>query len=113
MSGSIVISDAKPRMVVVSGTTWITFGCASRMRWAVTTTAGCRKPTSRPSGSPRSRSTTSPEVSIEPIDFILPERCGELFPDTVLAEAPDRKSDSLSDRLVQLASESLQLLVGH
>ena len=47
-----------------------TLGAASRIRCAVTTTAGWRKPASCPVGNPRSRSTTSPEVSIEPVDLI-------------------------------------------
>jgi hypothetical protein len=37
----------------------------------VTTTAGLRSPASDPAGAPRSSSTTSPGVSIEPDDFVL------------------------------------------
>jgi hypothetical protein len=39
-SGTIATSAPHGRMLEVSGTTWTTDGAASRIRWAVTTTAG-------------------------------------------------------------------------
>ncbi len=73
-SAGISTSVANPRLVEVSGTIWSTAGSASRIRCAVRITAGCRNPASRPSGVPRSRSTMSPEVSIEPLGFGSGER---------------------------------------
>ncbi len=66
-SGSSTTSDANARTVVVNGTIGRTLGPAWRTHWAVTTTAGCRKPASRPVGGPRSRSTTSPEIAGRPL----------------------------------------------
>src|SRR3990170_4806726 len=111
-SGSITISDRKRRIVVVSGTTWITLGEASRVRCAVATTAGWRKPVSIPAGTPRSRSTTSPEVGIEPGDFVGRWVRAQVLPDTVLAEPAHGKCNRFSDRRTQLARQPLQLLMG-
>lgn len=51
-SGAIVISEWNPRIVLVRATTWTTDGSASNIRWAVKSTAGCREPASRSSGTP-------------------------------------------------------------
>ena len=84
-STSISTSEANPRTVDVSGTTWTTLGPASNTRCAVTTTAGWRNPASRPAGTPRSKSTTSPEVSIEPLDLLAGQVAAEIGSDLVLA----------------------------
>ena len=90
LSGSICTSERKDRTVEVSGTTWITVGSPSRIRWAVTTTAGCAKPAWRPTGRPRSSSTTSPELSIEPSRFVVTERGSQLLAHSFLAETAHR-----------------------
>src|SRR3990170_1566704 len=105
-------SDPNPRMALVSGTTCTTLGVASRMRWAVTTTAGCRKPAFRPAGTPRSNSTTSPEISIKPIRLGAGERSLQLQTDPVLAQTPHRQRNRLPYCRAELRSEALQLLVG-
>jgi len=53
----------------------------------VRTTAGCRNPASRPSGAPRSRSTTSPEFSIEPFGLAGSEWCLQLLADLAAVDA--------------------------
>jgi hypothetical protein len=72
-----------------------TLPCTLRIRCAVTITAGCRNPASRPSGAPRSRSTTSPELGIEPHLFVGLERRLEITPDPVLAQRPHRQGDGV------------------
>jgi hypothetical protein len=61
---------------IVSRTTWMIDGAASKILWAVTTTAGRRKPASRRSGAPNSISTTSPESGIEPAICLGPDSDG-------------------------------------
>src|SRR5688500_17951696 len=98
----MAISERKGRIVVVSGTTWTTDGSASRIRWDVTRTAGCRKPASRPSGMPSSRSTTSPELGIEPGGFLVPQRRGQFRAEAVLPERTNGQGDGVADARVQL-----------
>src|SRR5579862_3897491 len=106
------ISEWKSRRVEVSGTTKTTEGSASRIRRAEATTAGWRKPASRPSGSPRSRSTTSPEFSIEPGRLVSAQRLSELLAGSVLAQSANSEADGSTDCCSQLLCQSLQLLVG-
>src|ERR1035437_2349886 len=105
-------SESKFRTVEVRGTTWITDGSAFKMRWAVTTTAGWRKPASRPSGSPRSRSTTSPDVGIEPGCLVVSERSGELAAHTVLSKRPNRERHRTSHGRPEVLGQPLELFVG-
>ena len=84
-SASIRTSDPKSRRVEVTGTTWTTDGAPSSSRCAVTTTAGCRYPASRPTGVPRSTVTTSPEVSIEPGGVCCVRVGAQVLGDLVLA----------------------------
>ena len=72
-SGLMSTSVPLGRIVRVSGTTWTTFGPPRRMRPAVRTTARRRSPASLPAGVPRSTSTTSPGVSIEPRHLVVGE----------------------------------------
>src|SRR5687768_9134668 len=89
----------------------MTLGSPASTRSAVTTIAGRTSPASDPDGVPRSSSTTSPEVSIEPIGLLAPERRGELSADLLLPEEAHSTSDGARHRGLPLASESLQLLV--
>src|SRR5688572_9237149 len=104
-------SEPNSRSVVVRGTTWITFADSSSISWAVTTTTGCLKPASRPAGAPRSRSTTSPEVSIEPVDLVFGERTAQLFADPLLSQATGCDCDRFTDCGPELTCQSFQLFV--
>jgi hypothetical protein len=61
---------------------------------------------------PRSRSTPSPEVGIEPGGLVLPKGSGQLVADSVLAEGPNGQGDGVADGGVQLGRQPLLLLVG-
>jgi len=54
----------------------------------------------------------SPEVSIEPLDFIRSERGSKLRTGLILAKAAYCEHHRLSDRGVEFAREPLQFLVG-
>src|SRR5680860_516028 len=110
-SASISTSEAKARTVDVSGTTWTTEGEASSRRWAVTTTAGCRKPASRPIGEPKSTATTSPEFSIEPVDLWFGQLPTKLGTDLVLAQATDGERNRVSDARAEGGGQSLEFPV--
>ena len=108
-SASIRTSDPKSRRVEVTGTTWTTDGAPSSSRCAVTTTAGCRYPASRPTGVPRSTVTTSPEVSIEPGDIRCVRVGTQVLGDLVLTQAPHGECDRVTDAGAQSRGQSLQL----
>ena len=82
------------------------------MRWAVTTTAGRWKPASLPSGEPRSMSTTSPEVSIEPLDLVVGQYGREVLSYLILMQPPHGKGDRLANGGPQVGSEALQFVMG-
>ena len=84
------------RIVRVKGTTWTTLGPPLRMRAAATTTAGRRSPASLPAGLPRSSSTTSPGVSIEPRGLNIGQLCREVPCHGVLT----KRADGVAHRLV-------------
>ncbi len=67
---------------------------------------------SLPAGNPSSTYTTSPELSIEPIDLVVGERRGQLASDLVLPEPTNRQGDGFPHRCPQTGGESLQLAVG-
>jgi len=53
----------------------------------------------------------SPEVSIEPVDIVPGQHCGEFFTDAVLTETPYSERDGFADGGAEFVGESLQLLV--
>jgi hypothetical protein len=63
-------------------------------------------------GIPRSISTTSPEVSLEPVGLIPGERRAQFLTDLLLSKPPSSDRDRLAHRVAQLTRQSLQLLVG-
>lgn len=105
-SGSMTTSVLLCRMVRVNGTTWTTFRRPLRTRRAVTTTAGRRSPASLPAGIPRSSSTTSPGVSIQPRGLAVGELRRKLSRHDVLPESLDRSAHGLVDRLVAFGRQS-------
>ena len=84
---------------------------SSRISWAVTATTGFRKPASRPEGTPRSRSITSPEVSVEALDFALAEWGAQFLPHPLLSEAACGDTDSLSNCRTEFFGESVEFFV--
>lgn len=111
-------SDMNPRIVDVSGTTWTTLGCASSVRSAVTITAGCVNPASRPTGCPNSTSTMSParngspEIGIEPGDLVVAERSGQLLTHPRLAQRTHRQRDRVTNRGIESSSKVLEVAMG-
>ena len=92
--------------VLVTGTTWTTLGDSSSTAWAVTTTAGWPNPASRPDGTPKSRFTTSPEFSIQPVDLVFAERRVELFSDLLLTQPTGGNRYGLANRRPEGVCES-------
>src|SRR5690625_2977601 len=82
------------------------------MRPAVITTAGRRSPASLPVGVPRSSSTTSPGVSIEPRCLLVAEFRSEVPSHGVLTKCTDRLAHRLIDRFVALGCQSGHPRVG-
>src|SRR5680860_280306 len=99
-------------MLPVRGTTCTTVGPARRTRCAVTTTAGRRRPASDPSGKPRSMSTTSPEVSIEPSLVVVAGGVRELQSDLVLLQGANGTGDRFGHGGVVAIGEPTQLVMG-
>src|ERR687892_71501 len=98
-------------MVRVSGTICMTRGGRARMRCAVTVTAGRVRPASDLWRRPRSTSTMSPEVSIEPLRLIRVQRLREIDRHLLLTEYAHRSRNGFCDGRVALAGESLEFFV--
>lgn len=98
-SGSMTILEPLSWIVRVRGTTWTTLGPPRRTLSAVITTAGLRRPASAPAGVPRSSSTTSPGVSIEPVNFVVSQRCGQVAPYSFLLEQARTAGHGVRQRL--------------
>jgi len=54
----------------------------------------------------------SPEVSIEPVDFVLCEHGSQFVADAVLPEAPHREGNGFTDGGPELVGEPFELVVG-
>lgn len=65
-----------------------------------------------PAGAPRSSSTTSPGVSIEPGGFLVGQRGGEIAADPVLAEHADRLRNCLGDRELAMPCHLTEFIAG-
>lgn len=82
-----------------------------RLDWAVTTTAGRNSPASDPVGTPRSSSTTSPEVSIEPVGLCLFQGLGEVLAHLLLAQHSYCAGDGVRHGRLSLARQPFEFLV--
>lgn len=107
-SASIMTSEPLSRRVLVSGTTWTTFGPPRRICAAVTMTAGRRSPASVPVGAPRSSSTTSPCVSIEPRQFVVAKGGRQVLPDGFLFQKSCCASHDFGQRLTALGGQLME-----